>query len=244
MSVNKEDVTYCDAIEKVMLNNGYFAPLKLLYKEVWKYKDKSKIAGKTPVNTIQERVQRDKRFTKIGLGVYALTDKLGLLEKQSIPQTSKEKLISRHGEMQGMLLEIGNSRKDVRETYTNDKKFIFQNKTLGSLSTLQTPPFFTYEKIIKESVTFADVIWFNERFFPSKVFEVENSTDFRDAFVKFMELQDFLTEFICVSPQERKNKFDREKEKNAFHPIKDRVKFLSYEQVESDYNASLIKQYI
>ena len=25
-----------------MLNNGYFAPLKLLYKEIWNYKDKSK----------------------------------------------------------------------------------------------------------------------------------------------------------------------------------------------------------
>ena len=26
-----------------MLKNGYFAPLKLIYKEIWNYKDKSEI---------------------------------------------------------------------------------------------------------------------------------------------------------------------------------------------------------
>ena len=240
----KEKMTYSDAIEKVMLRNGYFAPLKLLYKEVWNYKDISDVKGKTPINTIQERVQRDERFTKIGLGVYALTDKLHLLEKQSIPKTEEEQTRTRHSEMQGMLLEIGNLRKEVQETYTDNKTSVFQNKTLGSLSTLQSVPLFTYEKIIKESVVFADVIWFNERVFPSKIFEVENSTDFRDAFVKFMELQDFLTEFVCVSPLERKSKFDREIGKNAFRPIKDRIRFLSYEDIENDYKARLIKQII
>ena len=59
------DLTYSEAIEKVMRNNNYFAPLKLLYKEIWNYKDISKIVGKTPDFTIQERVQRDPRFTRI-----------------------------------------------------------------------------------------------------------------------------------------------------------------------------------
>lgn len=237
----KNDFTYSEAIEQIMLQNDYVAPLKLIYKEIWKYKDKSKIKGKTPYMTIQERVQRDKKFTRIGLGVYALTEKLDLLQKQKIPSNEKEKIISRHGEIQGMLLEIGNNKNDVEETYTNDKKFVFQNKRLGSIATIQSVPFFTYEHIIKESVAFADVIWFNERMFPSKVFEVENSTDFRDAFVKFMELQDFMTDFVCVSPSERKVKFDRERQKTAFRPIAERVKFYSYEDVENDYNLSLQK---
>ena len=240
----KEKITYSEAIEQVMLNNGYFAPLKLLYKKVWEYKNLADVKGKTPINTIQERVQRDRRFTKIGLGIYALTDKLQLLEQQTVPKNEKERIVTRHTEMQGMLLEIGNSRKEVQETYTNDKKCIFQNKSLGSLATLQSVPPFTYEKIIKESVSYADVIWFNERYFPSKIFEVENSTDFRDAFVKFTELQDFITEFICVSPSERKSKFDREIKKSAFRPIKERIKFYSYEQVESDYKASLTRLFI
>lgn len=49
-------MTYSEAIEQVMLKNGYFAPLKLIYKEIWNYKDKSEIVGKTPDMTIQERV--------------------------------------------------------------------------------------------------------------------------------------------------------------------------------------------
>jgi hypothetical protein len=245
----KDDFTYSEAIEQVMLNNGYFAPLKLLYKEIWKYKDISSIKGKTPIATIQERVQRDERFTKIGLGIYALTDKMHLLSQQTIPTTEKEKTQTRHNEMQGMLLEIGNARKDVLETYTNDKKreFVFENKTLGSLATLPNIPFFTYENIVKDSVSFADVIWFNgnlNNIFPTHIFEVESTTDFRDGFIKFMELQYFLSEFICVSPLDRKNKFNKEIAKNAFRPIRNRVRFLSYEDVENDYKTRLSKAVI
>ena len=105
-------------------------------------------------------------------------------------------------------------------------------------------PAFTYERIIKESASFADVIWFNDRGFPHKIFEIEHSTDFRDAFIKFMELQDFISEFYCVSSEDRKTKFEREKSKTAFKPINDRLKFLTYEQVENDYQNILKKTYI
>lgn len=81
---NDKDLTYSEAIEQVMLNNGFYAPLKLLYKQIWNYKDKSKIVGKTPDMTIQERVQRDQRFTRIGKGVYALTDFLEKVEKEDL----------------------------------------------------------------------------------------------------------------------------------------------------------------
>ena len=243
MQINN-NLTYSEAIEKVMLNNGYFAPLKLLYREIWKYKDKNKIIGKTPDYTIQERVQRDERFKRIGLGVYALTEYLDKLPKQIEPKNEKEQTIRKHAEMQGMLLEIGNFKSEVKDTYTNDKKWVFQNKTLGSLATLDLVPMFTYEKIIKESASFADVIWFNSRGFPYKIFEVEHSTDFRDAFIKFMELQDFIAEFYCVSSEDRKIKFEREKSKIAFKPIDSRLKFLTYEQVKSDYQNILSKNYI
>ena len=240
----KEDLTYSEAIEQVMLQNGYFAPLKLIYKEIWNFKDKSKIVGKTPDYTIQERVQRDKRFKRIGLGVYALTDYINKLPKQIETKDKNELITRKHAEIQGMLLEIGNFKPDVENTYTNDKKWIFQNKTLGSLSTLKEVPLFTYEKIVKESVSFTDVIWFNNRGFPSKVFEVEHSTDFRDAFIKFIELQDFTTEFYCVSSEDRKVKFEREKNKTAFKSINNRLKFLTYEQVENDYSNILLKNYL
>ena len=82
--MRKKDLTYSEAIEQVMFNNNYFASLKLLYKEVWNYKDKSKITGITPDNTIQERVQRDERFTRIAKGVYALTQFIENVEKNDL----------------------------------------------------------------------------------------------------------------------------------------------------------------
>ena len=82
--MHKKDLTYSEAIEQVMLNNNYFAPLKLLYQEVWNYKDRSKIIGITPDNTIQERVQRDPRFTRIAKGVYALTQFIESAEKNDL----------------------------------------------------------------------------------------------------------------------------------------------------------------
>ncbi len=241
---NVNNITYSEAIEKVMENNGYFAPLKLLYRQIWNFKDRSRIIGKTPDFTIMERVQRDKRFTRIGLGVYALTKYLDKLPSQIEPKNEFEKTNKKHAEMQGMLLEIGNFKSEVENTYTHDKKWVFQNKTLGSLATLNIVPAFTYERIIKESASFADVIWFNNRGFPHKIFEIEHSTDFRDAFIKFMELQDFITEFYCISSEDRKIKFEREKNKVAFNPIKNRLKFLTYEQVENDYNNILRKNYL
>lgn len=56
-----------------------------------------------------------------------------------------------------------------------------------------------------------------------------------------MELIDFQTQFSFVAPLERENKFDKEIVKNAFSTIRNRVKFYSYEEVESDYKISLQK---
>ena len=225
-----KDITYSEAIELVMLENGYFAPLKLLFNNIWRFKDKTKIQGLTPDFTIMERVQRDPRFTRIGLGVYAL---------KKLPK--EERL---HARIQGMLIEIGNAKRGIEFTYTNDKKWLFDNKTLGSLSTIKEVPQFTYQNIINDTVRYADVIWFNKRGFPKNIFEVEESTDFRDAFIKFTELQDFATSFCCVSDERRREKYNKEINKAAFSAIKERCLFFSYDQIESDYKLALSKPYI
>lgn len=232
---------YEDFIEKVMLKNGYFAPLKLLYKEKWNYINPKSVSGLTPDYTIQERLQRLPKFTKIGIGVYALTEYLEKLPKLESPKNPVEQTERKHAKIQGMLIEIGNNKKEVASTYTNDKKWVFEGKTLGNLATIQTIPSFTYPNIIKDSVRFADVIWFNERYFPSHIYEVEHSTDFRDAFIKFMELQDFQTRFICISEENRTSKFQLEINKNSFKSIKNRVEFKTYEEIEQEYQHSLFK---
>jgi hypothetical protein len=241
----KTDMTYSDAIEQVMLHNGYFAPLKLIYQELWKYKNKDEVRGGTPEKTIQERVQRDPRFTRIGLGVYALTKFLDQLPSATEkPKSAKQAQERLHANIQGMLLEIGNSRHEVAATYTHDKKWIFQNKPLGSLATLHEIPPFTYPRIIHDSVRFFDVIWFNPRGFPYKVFEVEQSTNFRDAFTKFMELQDFQITFYCVAAADRHEKFQKELSKSAFTPIRTRCEFRTFEQVQNDYELALRQTFL
>ncbi len=79
--MHKENLTYSEAIEMVMKDNGGFASLKYIYENIEKYRKKT---GKTPDNTIQERVQRDNRFTRIALGVYALTNFLEKVEKYDL----------------------------------------------------------------------------------------------------------------------------------------------------------------
>ncbi|CAC9610949.1 hypothetical protein [uncultured Gammaproteobacteria bacterium] len=74
-------MTYSEAIEKVMIDNGGFASLQLIYQNIEKYREKT---GLTPDNSIQERVQRDDRFTRIGLGVYALTDFIVEVERDNL----------------------------------------------------------------------------------------------------------------------------------------------------------------
>ena len=225
------DITFSDAIEQVMLHNWFYAPLSLVYKEFSKYRIKTWI---TPNNTIQERVQRDKRFTKIGLWVYALSEHLNKLPKELEIKTEKDEVKRMHKHIQGMLIEIGNI--DWFNTYTPDKNGIFINRELGKITTLDAIPKFTYENIVNDSIRFIDVVWFNERWFPAKLFEVENSTDFRAGFIKFNEIQDFRSDFIFVAPEERKIKFETERGKSAFRNISDRCWFMNYNHIKQWYD--------
>jgi len=86
--MHKKELTYSEAIEKVMLDNGGYAPLKLIYENIEKYRKKT---GLTPDNTIQERVQRDDRFTRIALGVYGLTEFLKNIEEDDLGFFTVEK---------------------------------------------------------------------------------------------------------------------------------------------------------
>jgi len=235
----RQEITFSEAIEKVMLTNGYLATLKHIYKEFPKYRS---LTGKTPFKTIQERVQRDQRFTRIGVGVYALTEFLHELPKRDIPRKKKERYEFQHSRIQGMLLEIGELQN--YETYTPDKKKIFDGKKLGLIASIDKCPQFTFRSIIEQSAKFIDVIWFNYRKFPFSAFEIEHSTDFRSALIKFSELQDFTTKFFVVAPKERKEKFDKEMCKRAFIPIARRCKFRSYENVERYYENLLNYSYV
>ncbi len=124
MSKRKE-LTYSEAIEQVMLNNGNFAPLRILYEQIWNYKDKSKITGKTPDKTVQERVQRDSRFTRIAKGVYALTDFIEDLEREDLGFFSieEDEIVFRKTKEFENTEEIVKQRVRIGQSYFRKKLF-------------------------------------------------------------------------------------------------------------------------
>ncbi len=64
-----KEITWSDAVEKAIVQLGYFATLKQIYEIAPTFK---RFEGVTPHKTINERVQRDKRFYKILPGLYGL----------------------------------------------------------------------------------------------------------------------------------------------------------------------------
>jgi hypothetical protein len=226
-------LTYSEAIERVLLDNGYVAPLRKIYKEIQKYRP---LTGQTPFYTIQERVQRDPRFTRVGLGVYALTEFLEKLPVKEKPRNEQEEKEQTHSSIQGMLLEIGNCKE--YNTYAPNKNASFKNKRLVQLMTLMEVPNFTYSSIVK-AVKSIDVLWFNERGFPKYAFEIEYTTQFRNSLIKFSELADFHMLFYFVSGTKRENKYYQETSKAIFKDIVKRCKFITYNQVMKMYDASV-----
>jgi len=229
----KRPLTFSDAIEQVMIANGYYAPLQLIYKEIAAYRP---LTGKTPFKTIQERVQRDKRFVRIGVGVYALARYLDKLPQQPSPRTRDEARGYVHTRIQGMLIELGNM--EGFNTFTSDKSKVFDNKLLGNIATLKEVPQFTYPEIVR-STRYIDVIWFNNDGFPEKAFEIEDSTDFRSALVKFTDLRFFNMRFHLIAALERKAKYEREISRSVFSTIASRCHFISYDEITQLYEARL-----
>ena len=232
------ELTWSDAIEKAIIQNGYIATLKEIYRLVPNFKHSD---TPTPNKTINERVQRDKRFEKLKPGLYGLKAHLDKLPDEFNPKVSKtqadEDKIT-HAYIQGMLLEVGNIK--GFNTFAPDKSGKFITQKLCDVMTLQEIPKFTFDHIL-QSTRFIDVIWFNERNFPSSVFEVENSTNFRNSLVKFVELQDFVTSMTLIAPNDKskRHKYEQEIEKSAFASIKSRVKFYDYDWIVGLYNSQV-----
>src|SRR5690606_16634188 len=148
----------------------------------------------------------DKRFHKLVPGLYTLVDTFSSLPKDVNPETRTMEQTENltHISMQALLLQLGEYYK--YQTFTPDKKKQYMNQKLGDIASLKEFPKFTYERIVYRTRNI-DVTWFNERGMPSRVFEIENSTDIKNGLSKFMELVDFKTSMFVVAPAKRENEF-------------------------------------
>jgi len=218
---------------KVMEENGGFATLGYLYQTV----DTSAWKTKTPFASIRRIVQDERFFFKIKPGLWALKKlEKEVLKKFKIDKEEKNKDFS-HYYYQGLLLEIGNLRGYNTFIPSQDKNKLFLNKKLLELATITEIYSFTYQNVVNRARTI-DVIWFNERKYPSYFFEVEHSTDFQNSLLKFYDLQDFKTEFFIVSSKSRLKEYNHKIQFSAFKKIKDRVKFVDYDFISHLHSKS------
>lgn len=235
--MGKSTFTWSDAIEAVIRSNRNVATLKTLHEFAPAiYAEHNVIKGLTPHKTIDERVQRDKRFQKLVPGLYTLVDTLNELPNEINPNTQSEEQRDNltHVSMQALLLQLGQYYR--YKTYTPDRKKRYIDQKLGDLASLMEFPQFTYQRVLDRTRNI-DVSWFNERGMPASIFEVENSTDMKNGLSKFMELQDFRTRMFIVAPSKRENEFKNIFKQPTFKPIAELVRFWTYEKVEKLFKA-------
>ena len=148
-----------------------------------------------------------------------------------------------HSYYQGLLLTIGNFRNLKTFVPNQDQNKLYGKQKLGDLRTLQVLPNFSYNNFVHRSSTI-DVIWFNERNMPDSFFEVEHSTDIQNSLLKFNDLRDFYVRMVIVADERRKQEYLSKINYSSFEILnkEKRVHFLSYSQLEEEYNQELKKQ--
>ena len=197
-----------EAVIKVMEENGGFATLGFLNQDVLKIKN-CDWKTKTPFASIRRIVQDDRFFFKIKPGLWALKSYKNNLPLEIFPtnivsKTEQEEF--NHSYYQGLLVEIGKLKKYETFIPSQDKNKKFLGKTLGEVSSQENYYQFGYDHIVRKAKTI-DVCWFNVRKMPSVLFEVEHSTDIQNSLLKFIELQDFNTNFFIVADKARRNEY-------------------------------------
>ncbi len=225
-------MTQKDDVIKAMEEHGGYATFQQLNNIV----DTSMWKTKTPAASIRRVVQTNNEFFRIKPGLWALTGhKEDVLKKFKIEASNKNSDdLFTHTYYQGIVVEIGNIKRYKTYVPAQDKNKRFLETKLCDLAAMSTIPQFTYDNLIRRAKT-VDVIWFNERNMPCGFFEVEHTTNIKNSLSKFYELQDFRADFSIIADASRKEQFLDIISASMYNPIREYVRFISYE--------SLIRQY-
>lgn len=227
-----------EAVIEVMRLNGGYATLGFLYQEVLNVSDVH-WGTKTPQASIRRIVQTRTEIFKIKPGLWALEkfrDKLPPHILATTENSQEETQQFDHSYYQGLLVEIGNLQSFKTFVPAQDKNRPFLHQTLGQVAKQTHCPDFSYPNIIRRAKTI-DVIWFNGRGFPSTFFEVEHTTNMQNSLLKYVDLQDFYSDFYIVADKTRHDLYKSKIELSAFASISKRVKFLTYFQLSKWHEA-------
>ncbi len=220
-----------EVVRLALEQNGGYAKLSELYDLVTN-RPEWKSSSLTPHASIRQIVQlHPNLFFRIHPGLWGLQAQKGAIGKRlALPEYAPPPKAEQynHTYYQGLLVEIGNWKKFRTVIPAQDKNRQFLDGKLCDVASLSTAYEFTFPDIMKKAKTI-DVSWYNARQFPQAFYEVEHSTDIYNSLRKFVEFQDFRTEFWIVADQSRQTEFDGKRKEAAFSVIADTVKFLSYE---------------
>lgn len=241
-----------EAVIEALRRLGGCATFGQLNQEVFKIKD-CEWKTKTPFASIRRIVQDRKEIFRIRPGVWALEESRKNLECEGIIEQNMSNLSSvsvqefNHSYYQGLLLYIGNLRHFGTYVPAQDKNKRCINTKLGDISTLDAVPKFSYQEFVDRSRTI-DVMWFqpnllgSDIMMPKCMFEVEHSTDIQNSLCKFSDLQSFNANMYIVADEKRQGEFQAKLGHDYFKSISNRVKFVSYKQLDKLYQGMLLQQ--
>jgi len=211
--------------------------------------------SKKPTDTVRGTINRDAKkqkgkIKKVAEGFYVL--KKDEPDQGKINNSKKED--DKHGEYQAKLLELGETlgyksfipkqdanRRGVKKilkdnAYAKDACGIeIIKKTFGIKNKEGKEDKDSKEYYIYRKARTIDLSWYEDDK-PRYLFEVEHTTDMTNSLVKFTDLMGFESKpyFFIVAREFRRNDFEEEIRPKAFDGIRDRVKFISYQEVD-DY---------
>jgi len=146
-------------------------------------------------------------------------------------------IIDSHEGAEYYLLELGKILSFV--PYTVDKTSTYQDKMLGDVALLREIPPFAGERVLN-TVKEIDVIWFDDDENPRMCFEVEHSTDIVHGLERLIQLQHTYARFFIVAPEEKRTKFEElTTNRYPYRRIRDRFRFISYDELARFYKATL-----
>lgn len=221
-------ITQTQRVIDALKSQGGWATLRRLNEIL----DFSTWGTKTPEASVRRIVQNSNEIFRIRPGLWALEEyKDAVLSKFQLQSGNKKsEEVFTHGYYQGLLVEIGNIQGHTTYVPAQDKHRLYLGSELCKVAHSTIIPHFTYDDILRKAKTI-DVIWFNCRNMPSHFYEIEHTTDIKNSLSKFYELQDFFAKFFIVADKQRKEEFDDKLHFSIFNDIKNRVKFIPYEQV-------------
>ncbi|MBC8438480.1 MAG: hypothetical protein H8D87_02190 [Deltaproteobacteria bacterium] len=219
-----------EAVIEALKENGGYATLGQLYQDALKFPD-AEWKTKTPFASIRRIVQVRDEIFKIRPGLWALESERDKVMEIFSEDKSKPKAREyTHSFYQGLVTEIGNLKGFQTFVPAQDKNRPYAQKKLKDIATLTEFYPFTYPEVLRQAITI-DVTWFNKRHFAASFFEIEHSTDIHRSLLKFVELQDFRSDFFIVADAHRKAEFEDKISLAAFSPIQSFVKFIDYNNV-------------